>query len=31
VQYASTGYTPLLQEHGVRISMSRKANPWDKA
>jgi putative transposase len=31
VQYASTDYTQLLQDHGVRISMSRKANPWDNA
>jgi len=31
VQYASRDYTQLLREHGVRISMSRKANPWDNA
>jgi len=31
VQYASTDYTQLLKNHGVRISMSRKANPWDNA
>ena len=31
VQYASRDYTQLLQEHGVQISMSRKANPWDNA
>ena len=31
VQYASTDYTQLLQEHGVRISLSRKAHPWDNA
>lgn len=31
VQYASRDYTQLLQEHGIRISMSRKANPWDNA
>jgi putative transposase len=31
VQYASRHYTQLLQEHGVQISMSRKANPWDNA
>jgi transposase InsO family protein len=31
VQYASHDYTQLLQEHGIRISMSRKANPWDNA
>jgi putative transposase len=31
VQYASHAYTQLLQEHGIQISMSRKANPWDNA
>jgi len=31
VQYASTDYTDLLQDHGIQISMSRKANPWDNA
>jgi transposase InsO family protein len=31
VQYASTQYTELLGEHGIQISMSRKANPWDNA
>jgi transposase InsO family protein len=31
VQYASADYTRLLQDHGIRISMSRKANPWDNA
>ena len=30
-QYASTDYTGLLQERGIQISMSRKANPWDNA
>jgi transposase InsO family protein len=30
-QYASTDYTDLLKAHGVEISMSRKANPWDNA
>lgn len=29
VQYASRDYTKLLKEHGVRISMSRKGNPYD--
>jgi putative transposase len=29
VQYASTEYTELLREHGARISMSRKGNPYD--
>ncbi len=31
VQYASGDYTQLLQDHQIRISMSRKANPWDNA
>jgi len=31
VQYASNDYTGLLKEHGVRISMSRKRNPYDNA
>jgi putative transposase len=31
VQYASLDYTQLLQEQGIRISMSRKAHPWDNA
>jgi putative transposase len=31
VQYASHNYTQLLQEHGIQISMSRKAHPWDNA
>jgi transposase InsO family protein len=31
VQYASHDYTSLLNEYGVRISMSRKGNPYDKA
>ena len=31
VQYASHDYTGLLKEHGVRISMSRKGNPYDNA
>ena len=31
VQYASGDYTGLLQQHGVLISMSRKANPYDNA
>ena len=30
-QYASHQYTQLLRDHGVEISMSRKANPWDNA
>jgi len=31
VQYACPAYTELLKQHGVRISMSRKANPYDNA
>ncbi len=28
-QYASTEYTDLLKEHGIRISMSSRGNPYD--
>jgi transposase InsO family protein len=31
VQYACSDYTDLLKEHQVRISMSRKGNPYDNA
>jgi len=31
VQYASYDYTDLLKEHKIRISMSRKGNPYDNA
>jgi transposase InsO family protein len=31
VQYASIEYTNLLKERGIRISMSRKGNPYDNA
>lgn len=31
IQYASHAYTELLIEHGIRISMSRKGNPYDNA
>jgi transposase InsO family protein len=31
VQYASRDYTRTLEEHGIRISMSRTGNPWDNA
>lgn len=31
VQYASVAYTELLTEHGIRISMSRRGNPYDNA
>lgn len=31
VQYASGDYTQLLKDHGIAISMSGKANPWDNA
>jgi putative transposase len=30
-QYASRDYTELLQVNQIRISMSRKGNPWDNA
>lgn len=31
VQYASSVYTDLLKEQGIRISMSRPGNPYDNA
>jgi putative transposase len=31
VQYASYDYTAELKEHGIRISMSRTASPYDNA
>jgi transposase InsO family protein len=31
VQYASTTYTDLLKASGIRISMSRRGNPYDNA
>jgi transposase InsO family protein len=31
VQYASVVYTETLLRHGIRISMSRKGNPYDNA
>ena len=31
VQYACGDYTQLLKDSGIKISMSRKANPWDNA
>lgn len=31
VQYASAVYTDLLKERGIRISMSRRGNPYDNA
>jgi putative transposase len=31
VQYASQTYTELLKQYQLRISMSRKGNPYDKA
>lgn len=31
VQYASSVYTELLKEQGIRISMSRRGNPYDNA
>ena len=30
-QYASHDYIDLLEAHQIRISMSRKGNPWDNA
>jgi len=30
-QYASGGYTDLLKENRIGVSMSRKGNPWDNA
>ena len=31
VQYASRDYTTQLEQHGIRISMSRLATPYDNA
>ncbi len=31
VQYASTAYVETLKENGIRVSMSRKGNPYDNA
>jgi transposase InsO family protein len=31
IQYASGGYTGLLKDHRITISMSRKGNPYDNA
>ena len=31
VQYASNQYTELLEKNGIKISMSRKGNPYDNA
>ncbi len=31
VQYASSEYVSRFKEHGIRISMSRKGNPYDNA
>ena len=30
-QYAAGGYVALLREHGFRLSMSRRGNPYDNA
>jgi putative transposase len=30
-QYASSEYVELLEQHGIRQSMSRKGNCWDNA
>ena len=31
VQYASEAYVKILKDHGIKISMSRKGNPYDNA
>ncbi len=31
VQYASREYVECLKEHGIRVSMSRRGNPYDNA
>jgi putative transposase len=31
VQYAAIDYTQMLDDHQIRISMSRKGNPYDNA
>lgn len=31
VQYASNAYVNILNQHGFRISVSRKGNPYDNA
>jgi len=31
VQYAGGAYREMLEQHGIRGSMSRKANPYDNA
>lgn len=31
VQYASGEYVEMLQNHGIKISMSRRGNPYDNA
>jgi transposase InsO family protein len=31
VQYASGDYTKMLEQHGIRISMSRRGNVYDNA
>lgn len=31
IQYASKAYTEMLSAHGIRISMSRRGNPYDNA
>ena len=31
VQYASRDYTQVLEQHGIRISMSRRGNVYDNA
>ncbi len=31
VQYASHDYVDMLQKHGIKVSMSRRGNPYDNA
>ena len=31
VQHASHDYVAVLEMHQIRISMSRRGNPWDNA
>ena len=31
LQYCSTDYVKILKEHGIKISMSERANPYDNA
>jgi putative transposase len=31
IRFRSGGYTRMMKDHGITISMSRKGNPWDNA